>query len=87
VQWTIAVTRLNSVTGGKYIEQGTLAPGESIQVAEPGGGVGGETGTSYATAVASGVAALLLSVQLKKGHPPDPSGVREAIFAERYRLR
>jgi cyanobactin maturation PatA/PatG family protease len=58
--------------GAAYRDRGVLAPGF-------GPGPGG--GTSYATAVVSGVAALLISLQLRRGQRPDPARVREAILA------
>ena len=48
--------------------------------ATPGGDVAFETGTSYATPVVSGVAALLLSLQWKLGQLSDPLLVRDAIL-------
>lgn len=57
-----------------------LAPGEDIHCALPGGEVGEASGSSYASAVVSGVAALLLSLQLKSGHQLDIKVVREALL-------
>jgi cyanobactin maturation PatA/PatG family protease len=47
--------------GEPYRQNGLLAPGKDLPVAVPGGGVSAASGTSFATAVVSGVAALLLS--------------------------
>lgn len=66
--------------GKRYQAQGVLAPGENIRGASPGGGVVASSGTSYATPVVSGVAALLLSLQLKLGRKPDTQAVRAAIL-------
>lgn len=66
--------------GGVYAEQGLLVPGEHILGAVPGGGVEPRTGTSFATAVASGLVALLLSVQKRRGLPVDPFAVRRALL-------
>lgn len=66
--------------GVKYQDQGILAPGKNILGAIPGGGTTTSSGTSYATPIVSGVAALLLSLQLKRGLKPDPKVVREAIL-------
>lgn len=66
---------------GPYQEQGILAPGQHIPGALPAGGGGEASGSSYATAVSSGVAALLLSAQAATGAPVDPSGVRRAILS------
>ncbi len=67
--------------GDKYQTQGILSPGENILGANPGGGTVTNSGTSYATPIVSGVAALLLSVQVKHGLKPDPQSVRAAILS------
>ncbi|MDQ3948486.1 MAG: PatA/PatG family cyanobactin maturation protease [Thermoproteota archaeon] len=64
-----------------YEVQGILAPGENILGATPGGGITANSGTSYATAIVSGIAALLLSLQLKRGQMPDPYAVRAALVS------
>jgi hypothetical protein len=66
--------------GGPYGIQGILAPGVDILGAQPGGGTAQATGTSYATALVSGVAALLVSLQRKRGRPPNPLLIREALL-------
>lgn len=66
--------------GESYRTQGILALGENIPGAVPGGGITTSSGTSYATAVVSGIAALLLSLQVKRGHIPNPHAVRDAIL-------
>lgn len=66
--------------GERYQTQGILAPGENIPGADPGGGIAINSSTSYATPIVSGIAALLLSLQLKHGQKPDPYGVRSAIL-------
>ena len=66
--------------GETYRNQGILAPGQGILGALPGGGTGRFSGTSFATAVVSGVASLLLSLQRQRGDAPDPWGVRHAIL-------
>ncbi|MGO9271312.1 MAG: PatA/PatG family cyanobactin maturation protease [Terriglobia bacterium] len=66
--------------GGAYQFQGILAPGQNILGARPGGGIATDSGTSYATAVVSGVAALMLSVQLKLGKKPNGDSVRAALL-------
>ena len=67
--------------GEAYQTQGVLALGEGILGARPGGGTLTLSGTSFATPIVSGVAALLLSLQRQRGDPPDPHRVRAAILA------
>lgn len=66
--------------GSLYQAQGVLAPAVEIPGAFPGGGIVRRTGTSYATPVVAGVAALLLSLQRRRGQRPDAFLVREAIL-------
>jgi cyanobactin maturation PatA/PatG family protease len=66
--------------GETYQTEGVIAPGENILGARPGGGIVASSGTSYATAVVSGIAALLLSLQIKSGQKPSPRAVRAAIL-------
>jgi cyanobactin maturation PatA/PatG family protease len=66
--------------GAVYCENGILAPGENIVGAVPGGGVAAFTGSSFATPIVAGVAALLLSLQRAAGQELDPRGVRAAIL-------
>ncbi len=65
--------------GGRYRTRGILAPGADIRGARPGGGAAADSGTSYAAAIVSGVAGLLLSLQRKLGQRPDPRAVKEAL--------
>ena len=66
--------------GERYRRQGVLAPGERLLGAAPGGGTVTSSGTSAATAFVSGVAGLLLSLQLARGLSADPTAVRAAIL-------
>ncbi len=66
--------------GEAYKTQGILAPGENILGALPGGGTARFSGTSCVTPIVTGVAALLLSLQLQRGEEPDPYKVRAAIL-------
>jgi cysteine desulfurase / selenocysteine lyase len=66
--------------GQKYIKQGVLAVGENIVGANPSGQISVNSGTSFATPIVTGVAALLLSMQLKSGLYPSASEVRQAII-------
>jgi cyanobactin maturation PatA/PatG family protease len=66
--------------GPGYRDHGILAPGENIRGAVPGG-VTTSSGTSAATPIVAGVAALLLSMQVQSGAEPDPMGVRDVLLA------
>jgi hypothetical protein len=57
--------------GDAYRSNGLLAPGEDLVGARPGGGTVALSGSSFATAVVSGVAALLMSLDLGRGLRPD----------------
>ena len=70
--------------GESYRSQGILAPGENILGATPGGGTTTQSGTSYATPIVAGVAALLLALQKQRGQTPNPHTVR-AILLESAR--
>jgi cyanobactin maturation PatA/PatG family protease len=67
--------------GETYQTQGIVAPGENILGAKPGGGTVRLGGTSFATPIVSGVAALLLSQQVQQGEKPNPQQVRDALLA------
>ncbi|MFO1055448.1 MAG: S8 family serine peptidase [Dongiaceae bacterium] len=66
--------------GSRYGAQGILAPGQDILGAAPGGGTAIQSGTSYATPIVAGIAALLLGLQLAQGRRPSPSQVRAALL-------
>jgi cysteine desulfurase/selenocysteine lyase len=67
--------------GEKYLSNGVLALGENVIGASPSGGIAARTGTSYAAPIVSGVASLLLSLQLKQGLTPSVARVRSAIVS------
>ena len=67
--------------GPPYQLQGLLAPGAHIYGAMPGGGVVARSGTSFATPLVAGVAALLLHLQQQQGKPADPHAIRELLLA------
>jgi cyanobactin maturation PatA/PatG family protease len=66
--------------GEIYQNQGILAPGENILGAKPGGETTRLSGTSFAAPITTGVAALLLSLQIQRGETPNPQKVRDAIL-------
>ena len=66
--------------GQAYRTQGILAPGVKVLGAKPGGGTHQLNGTSFATPVVTGVAALLLSLQAQQGESLDPQRVREVLL-------
>ena len=66
--------------GQAYQNQGILAPGENILGAKPGGGTVNLSGTSFAAPIVSGVAALLLSLQVQRGETPDPQKIRKILL-------
>jgi hypothetical protein len=65
---------LMSNAGIGHRNHGILAPGANIPGACAGGGLCRASGTSYATAIVSGVAGLLMSADAARGR--SPSGVR-----------
>ncbi|MDJ0593039.1 MAG: PatA/PatG family cyanobactin maturation protease [Pleurocapsa sp. MO_226.B13] len=66
--------------GDRYQTQGILAPGENILGAIPNGSITVNSGTSYATPIVSGIAALLMSLQLKQGQKANSQTVRAALL-------
>jgi hypothetical protein len=67
--------------GSAYRSQGILALGEHVPVAGPGGRRERRSGTSYSTAIVSGVVGLLISRQLALGRPADALAIRDALLA------
>jgi cyanobactin maturation PatA/PatG family protease len=70
----------NSNWGEPYLRNGLLAPGENLLVATPGGGMSTASGTSFATAVVAGVAALLVSAARREGYSIDPIDVQRILI-------
>jgi cysteine desulfurase family protein len=66
--------------GEAYRTGGLLAPGQSILGAAPQGTTESRSGTSYATPIVSGVAALLMSRQLLHCRSPSAVQVRRALL-------
>jgi cyanobactin maturation PatA/PatG family protease len=63
-----------------YSREGILAPGKDIFGAAPQGGTEARTGTSFATAVTSGVGALLMALQRRTGVPPSGTAIRRVLI-------
>lgn len=70
--------------GERYRNNGVVAFGQNVLGAVPGGTRQG-TGTSFATPVVAGVAALLMSHQLNVGGSIDGAGIHQAIIASAER--
>lgn len=66
--------------GETYQNNGILALGKEVHVGLPDGKYECATGTSFATPIISGVAALLLSLQIEKGIKPNPKAIRQALL-------
>ncbi|MGW7647112.1 S8 family serine peptidase [Streptomyces bobili] len=66
--------------GIAYRTNGVLAPGQDIEGAAPGGGQAALTGSSFATPVVAGLAALLVAEQLRQGLKADPIAAGKAIL-------
>ncbi|MFE7546607.1 cyanobactin maturation protease PatG family protein [Streptomyces gardneri] len=67
--------------GGAYRTHGILAPGQGIEGAAPGGGLASLTGSSFATPLVAGTAALLVAAQLAGGGVADPRAAGQALLA------
>ena len=72
---------LTSNWGPNQRSQGVTAPGSDIAGACVGGGVCRASGTSFAAAMVSGVAALLMSVDAERGLKPSGAKVRKILLA------
>jgi cyanobactin maturation PatA/PatG family protease len=66
--------------GEAYRRNGVLAPGKAIPGAVSGGGIAPATGSSFATPIVSGLAALLMSVQKRETGSVDSRAIRKAIL-------
>ncbi|MGC7102944.1 S8 family serine peptidase [Amycolatopsis lurida] len=66
--------------GPRFRDHGIVAPGGDLRAAAPGGRATTHKGTSIATPIVSGVAALLTSLQRQQGGKPDPLAVRAALL-------
>lgn len=67
--------------GRPYRDNGLLFPGEAILCSNPDETLTTMNGTSYATAIASGIAALMLSYLVRHGRNADGRLVREILLS------
>ncbi|WP_328943344.1 S8 family serine peptidase [Streptomyces sp. NBC_00250] len=67
--------------GADYRAHGVLAPGQDIEGAAPGGGLATLTGSSFATPLVAGTAALLVAAQLADGGAADPKAAGQVLLA------
>lgn len=66
--------------GDAYRDNGLLAPGDAVPGAGADGSVEARSGTSFATPIVTGVAALLLSRRLQLGQEIDAHAVRRLLL-------
>ncbi|MGV9879643.1 S8 family serine peptidase [Streptomyces sp. NPDC003006] len=66
--------------GPPFRHHGIVAPGAALRAAVPGGGTTTHQGTSIATPIVSGVAALLASLQQQHGVHVDTQVIRNALL-------
>jgi cyanobactin maturation PatA/PatG family protease len=66
--------------GGAYQRQGIVAPGENILGAEPGNLTRRRRGTSCSAPVVTGVAALMMSLQLQNEEAVNAGRIRDALL-------
>lgn len=66
--------------GEPYRRNGLLAPGAGIAAAATGGGTARVSGTSFATAVISATAALLLTLARRHGYAIDAADIRDILI-------
>jgi hypothetical protein len=71
---------VSSNWGEAYRSTGLLAPGTNLRAAAPGGGVTTVSGTSFAAAIVSGVAGLLLSLARVRGSRWNGQQVRHFLL-------
>lgn len=66
--------------GEQYLANGILTLGRQIRAAVPGNTTTEVSGTSFAAPIVTGVAALLLSIQVEKGQPADPLRIKKLLM-------
>ncbi len=75
------VPLLSSNWGLAHRAQGVLAPGLDIPGACVDGSLCRASGTSFAAAIVSGIAGLLMSAEADRGHRPGGSRIRQLLLA------
>jgi cyanobactin maturation PatA/PatG family protease len=71
---------LSSNWGPGQRAQGIMAPGSNVPGACVGGGLCHATGTSFATAMVSGIAGLLMSADVERGVKPSGRRIRKLLL-------
>jgi cyanobactin maturation PatA/PatG family protease len=71
---------LSSNWGPGQRAQGVMAPGSDVPGACVGGGLCRATGTSFATAMVSGIAGLLMSADVERGRKPSGRRIRKTLL-------
>jgi hypothetical protein len=66
--------------GAPYRVNGVLAPGYKLEGARPGGGTVALSGSSFATPIVSGAAALLIAAARGAGSNLAPAAIRDAVL-------
>jgi cyanobactin maturation PatA/PatG family protease len=66
--------------GSQYQRHGLLALGENVRGAAPGGKISQRSGTSSAAALVSGVAGLLMSLDIQHGIKPNGPRIRQLLL-------
>jgi hypothetical protein len=64
----------------EYEGHAIVAPGANLSGPKPGGELATHKGTSCSAPIVTGIAALLLSLQLRDGQPPDPLAIRSVLL-------
>jgi subtilisin family serine protease len=66
--------------GANQRPQGLMAPGDNVPGSCVGGGLCRATGTSFAAATVSGIAGLLMSVDVARGIAPSGSRIKKVLL-------
>jgi hypothetical protein len=65
--------------GAPYRANGVLAPGYELEGARPGGGTAALSGSSFATPIVAGAAALLIAAARGAGVDLEPAAIRDVV--------